>query len=561
VVRSYDLAGLIPRFEHRPVTVDLLPYAPTHFEVQLPEKEGEAIDPNVIADVLMNLLGPEFQYEGRGVHIEERNRLVIAAPKDVQDKVQRILATFEQAFSGTFEIVVDVLSLKPDVDVGRLVPSTVLGAAEAERLLGELKSSSTQAGSYRLRLHPGRASAIDATRQIVFVRDYDMEIAQAAGCADPIVDSARVGTQIVLRGVPALDGVALALFVRRAEPLGEVHTREFPISGAVVSERGLDLHEVARYLQSPDIQFRALVLNTFLRDGQALVAATSYDLQKARGQELIMVRLAGERPAAVQTLRVDASGADGGGSAHELTLVDAGLFQAPAWRLAEPLTNGNAVLSYDSSLTGSNGFFNVWLNETTGEQGAEALQQVQPEPSFTSAWPLHVNVRQLATAENIPSLKGAVLEIAPRHVVRSVTLTLKRIGARGTPVRIGVPVRAGEASAGIVGVEQMVVSDYDVEVANNSSVANPVTQAIVDGVGYWLRPIIAPSGDLSLELKVRANLRADDGREAETRTLLYEKLDLPTFDTLWIDEQLVFRGGVKEMVLGDSAVSLVVQID
>jgi hypothetical protein len=559
IVRSYDLRGVAPLQPSQNPALRLLPYGIT-MNMEVPGvEETEGVDVNVIVDAIMGLMGSEFEYEGRGLHVENGDRLVVAAPRDVQEKVQRALTAFEQAFSSGVDVSVDVLTVKPDVDLARLVPSAVIGSAEADRLLGDLKGVTEKASSQRVRLQLGRSSVIDLSRQIAFVRDYDVEIAQSAATADPIVDTARIGTQLVLRGAPAADGISLAVFVRRADLAGDVRKREFPISAGIVSEHGgLAIEEVARDLQSPDIQFRSLALNTFLRDGQALVATISVDGPKPKSQEVLVLRLAGERTPVVQTLRLDVSGTDGT-MARELTLVDASLL-APSVLEIEPLVPSIAGLSYSSPSGGDQpvGFLFARLHEPSLDAAVEALRLAFPDYSFPCVRSLIVNVHEVSSGGENPQIKPVALELAPKQVVRSVTLALKR---SGRSARICIPVRVGEVSAGVAGLEQMVVSDYDVDVANDATVPNPVTQAIVDGVGFWLRSSLTPSGDLALEVKLKANLRVDDGRESEVRSPFYKVLDLPVFDTLWIDERLSFGGGTKEITLGDAAASLQVRVD
>jgi hypothetical protein len=557
IIRSYDLRSIVPSLGGSP-SLPLLPYEPSGVpESAAAPEEVDRPDPSMVADAIMNLMGSEFEYENRGLHVIEDSRLVVAAPPEVQDKVQRALGAFQAAFSAGIEVLVDVVSLKPDADASRLAPSAVISTAEAERLLADLKGVTDRASSHRVRLQPGRSSVMDITRQISFLRDYDVEIAKSASIADPIVDTARVGTQLLLRGVPAADGVALSLFLRRADLL-ELRKREFPISAGIVSERGgLAFEECARDVQSPDIQFRSFVLNTFLHDGHALVASTSLEGQRARSQEIVVIRLAGERPSPVQTLRMETTGSNGV-RVREMTLVDGALLAPPTISMS-PLSRMTPTLAFGPFNAQEEGsFLNAAVKESRLDMASEMLQQVFPEQSFAAVRPLLVNVRDAGEDAPNLSIKPAVLELAPKQVARSITLVLKR-GAR--VARICVPVRLGDVSGGLVGVEQNLISDYDVDVAEMAMIPNPICQTIVDGVGFWMRPTLAPSGDLSLELKVKANLRADDGRETEIRSPFYSKIDLPAFDTFWIDEQLRFEAGTKEITLGDAASSLQVRVD
>jgi hypothetical protein len=556
VLRSYDLRGVVPTLPHRAPWLSLLPYDATGVESAGPP-EYESPDATSVADAILNLMGSEFEYEGRGLHVED-GRLVVAAPREVHERVQRALATFEQAFSAGTDVIVDVITLRSDADLARLAPSAVIGTAEAERLIADLKGSTERASSHRMRLTPGRSSVVDLTRQISFLRDYDVEIAQRSGVPDPVVGLARVGMQLVLRGAPSAEGVTLALLLRHAELQGEVRKREFPISSLIGSDKGPVFEEVARDFQSPDVQFRSLALNSWLREGQELIASLGLQGAKTRNQEILVIRLAGDRAAAVQTLRVETAGGEGTRT-RELTIVDAGLLSPPAVELGQ-LTQSTPTLSYATFPGGEQQerpFLDAWMREVGLDAASSMFQQTFPDQSFAQMRPLVVNVHEVASGDG-SSIKLVAADLASKEVSRSITLMLK-CGNRGA--RICLPVRLGEASGGMLGVEQLLVSDYDVDVADAAAIPNPITQAIVDGLGFWLRPTLAPSGDLSVELKVKVNFRADDGRETEIRSPFYSKVDLPSFDTLWLDERLTFGGATKEITLGDAGTSLVVRVD
>jgi hypothetical protein len=261
----------------------------------------------------------------------------------------------------------------------------------------------------------------------------------------------------------------------------------------------------------------------------------------------------------VQTLRVDTTGTDGT-RARELTIIDAGLLAPPAIELGS-LASSTPGLAFTPAPTGEQQerpFVEVWMREVGLDAATTMFQQALPDQSFGNVRPLVVNIHDVGSGNETSSIKPVAIELASKEVARSVTLVLKSAG-RGA--RLCIPVRLGEASGGMAGLEQMMVSDYDVEVADAAAISNPQTQGVVDGLAFWLLPTLAPSGDLSLELKLKVNLRADDGHETEIRSPFYSKIDLPVFDTLWIDERLSFGGATKEITLGDAQTSVLVRVD
>src|SRR5262249_11007496 len=150
-----------------------------------------------------------------------------------------------------------------------------------------------------------------------------------------------------------------------------------------------------------------------------------------------------------------------------------------------PLSRATPTLAYAPSEAAQEegSFLHAMVKESSLDAASNMLQQTFPDQSFAALRPLLVNVRDAGEEGQGPSIKPAALELAAKQVARSVTLVLKR-GNRGA--RICVPVRLGEVSGGMAGVEQILISDYDVDVAEQAMIPNPTTQTIVDGLGFWI---------------------------------------------------------------------------
>ncbi|MFO0981406.1 MAG: hypothetical protein U1E76_06560 [Planctomycetota bacterium] len=547
VWRSYDLSHLLPQVDAGEPQEFLLPYSPLGTEVAA-SAETSSADPGRVVDSIMQLLGAEFQYEGRSIQ-PEGDRLFVVAPMSVQQKVERILAAWEQAFAAALDVSLDVVTLKARRDLGS---SCVVKASDADRMLASVKDAIERSSSHRLRLMPGRTAVVDATRHLTFVRGYDVEIAQSAGVSEPHLDQTQVGTRLLLRGVPVAGGMALALCLKRADLNGDVKSRDYPMLQGLANDHGLELREVARIIQSPDVTFHSTVLNTFVADGSALLLSSGFDVTSGRSQELVVIRLLGNRPEVLTAVRVEQTEPDAQPVTMELMLLDAEQFDVPRCVFGAALSPRTSGLGYSlAPASDEPPFAAVSLKSADYGRCVELVHSAFPARELNEAAPLIANVSRIPLADDQGDLRTAV-DLAAKPTVRSVTLTLRHAGSAAPVAQVSLPVRLEQESGGVIGVETLMVRGYEVEVANNSTIANARTTAVVDGLGYWLRPSLNIAGNLVLDLRMKANLRVDAGAAVDLKGSYYSKIDLPSFDTLWLDERLIFASGQKEIVLGES---------
>src|SRR5262249_3532626 len=191
--------------------------------------------PDTIVDFLSQVLGSDLQQPGAQLSLQSEAELAVLAPAAVQAKVQATLAALEPALAGTVDIAVDVVTVAGNADP-EWPARNVLAPAEADRLVANLVGTGGKRQSWIVHVAAGRTAEIDQTRLVPYLRDYDVEIAQSISITDPVVDDARTGTRILLRGVPTASGVALSVLFHDAEMLGGVRKHELNIQSITVSQ-------------------------------------------------------------------------------------------------------------------------------------------------------------------------------------------------------------------------------------------------------------------------------------------------------------------------------------
>ena len=186
VLRVYDLSStdVVSDQARDPFQGVLLPALPLDWPEGGPgtftegEESGGA---DAMVDLLGRLFGDELAYEGRSVRLGPDGRLAIRAPEELHARVAELVAFFDATLNAQVELHVDVLGVEP----GGGPATSVVDVAEAERWIEGARSAGRHE-AYRLRVRGDRPAVLDRTTSVGAVVDYDVEIAQAAGVADPI---------------------------------------------------------------------------------------------------------------------------------------------------------------------------------------------------------------------------------------------------------------------------------------------------------------------------------------------------------------------------------------
>lgn len=541
-LQIYDLRPLMPRFDSDGTWQQslLVPSADPHDElpgVRLSSLH-RASTPEVIIDLITQVLGDELRYEGREVSLDGESRLLVLAPPAVHGRVRSALAALEGALAASVTMRVDVLTLQGDAGAV-WPPQSLVASEEVDRLIDTLLGRGASHRSYEFEATAGRTSGIDTNRMLPLVFDYDVEIAQGAVVFDPIMLTAEEGTRILLRAVPTPGGVLVACVLTDAQALGEVRTVPVTLRGQVGREQGgYTLVEGPEVLQSVDVLFRSVALDTFLPTGRAVLFATRSELAGSpkSGQLVVLRRVGGALESYYSSQVAD--------STRRLALVNTELFSPPRLSVSAGHDLGSFAISQPYVVATMHSepslFLFDWMKyrfSVWRRLGPWAMAVTDPAWDGDSAEKLERLVGRWQTDE------------------RLVELELKLHAADAVPVSCSVPLRPGSSCGVVVGVTTLVLHDYDVEVAQFAAVVDPVRTAVLNGLAVSISPSIGNAGELSVTIDGSADLQAAPIQPLALSGPLLGSVDEVTVDRLTLSDRLRFGAprGPQSRSIGTAA--------
>jgi hypothetical protein len=311
VVRFYDVSslavsrqGVQDRYFH--LAPYVVPKGPDSLNINGSIDQMYGVDE--IVNLLRNLLGGEFEYEGREITAIEYGRIVVKGPEGLQKRVNDVLAFLDGLLNAQAELTVSVIELEAVAEApfpGR----TIVSRDETEQWLASATQVTAQQ-EFRLALRADRPAEIDLTQTVPVVLDYDVEIAQAATIGDPIVSQIAIGTRAFVYAAPAPKGVALSLILKRGDLIGEIRERDLRLNGHVRTDQGLIDSPSGRVFQAYDIMGRGVAFDAVLARIRRAVIRDEIVLARDRRNEVIVVRLTGGTLPYRESLRYGAKGED-----------------------------------------------------------------------------------------------------------------------------------------------------------------------------------------------------------------------------------------------------------
>jgi len=562
VLEVYDLTTALPGAMHRGTVETLLPFLGGN-----DRSGGEDADgmdgSDVVIDLLRSIGRDEFDYEDRSIHLESNGRLIVQAPPALQARTKSFLAFLESVFSTSLELRIDAVEL-PDAAASEAIPA-LLSPADADKLLARGGKGGVQ--SWRLRVRAGDTAGLDLTRNLNMVTDYDIEIAQASAVADPIVEDVAVGTRLFARAAPSAGGTWLSLILRRGDPLGGVVDRQIPVAGQVTTQERIQSQEVASAYQSIEVLNRSLAIDTYLPENRVLAIQSSILAgQKSRAEVLLVRRASGSLPIFKQITLEKASGDER--PAGKLLFLNSESIVPPRCSLEAPVVPSAFMPRAWPMMRRREGGNELGIWAAFAEEPNDVLRDLiggnDGELEIRNVGPCLLLTRQNGSdrrdAPLLPAREGSGPDILERYApparLAQVTIVLRRSGTAAPVARCSLPVRFGESGCMVLATEAIELADYDVEVAQSSSVADSAMRIAFDGIVVRARPTLALSGDLVVDVVARAHVRNGPSREFDLGVSGLGTLDESTHDQLFARENLVFgkaEGAPKRFVLGDAA--------
>jgi hypothetical protein len=493
--------------------------------------------PDVIFEVLVQLLGDELHYEGREIELDDSARLVVLAPPELQQRIRSLVIELGALLSGRVELSIDVIDLGGE---GALPAAGVVESAEVTRWLDSAAARSGARRSFHVGLAAGRTAVVDVTRLTPFVGDFDVEIAQASFIQDPISFEALEGTRFYLRGLPQEDGVALAAFYSDSRLAGSIESDSVPMRGLIVSnDKGANWVDSSGVQQEARVLMRSAAFDTFLPDGKALCFTSTYEHGNVNSRQAVFVRRTGGTLESFREISL-------AGSKRKLVVVNTELFDPPHFELIGP------YMAEDQE----------WnrIPRFLAEMGSEpSLMMFDLVASRYSSW-TRVGPWGLVTVDPAweedtgARLRALLPKTSPQSELVTARFELKARGhASGSPATFALPVRAGHEVGVAVGVLRADLVDYDVEVASSTAVPDSRRRFVFDGMAVELGSGRGPSGDLTTDVRAMADLRRSVSH-FDLQSQSASRIDQVTTEHLRASERLRIEagaGGPRSFVLGE----------
>ena len=483
--RTYDVRalGLAAYAREREVPgLRLLPSVDILGEAGLSSGSGPGLVDEAWVNLLVDLLGPTAQGEGRSVVVAPGGQLIVTGPPAMHQSVEGLLALLGGAASQEVRLTLDVLR-RNTADVEGLA-GTLVTLSQADTLVA---GAAGAAERFALTLRDDGDGVLEATHQISALFDHDVEVASGAAILDPLVVRCSLGTRLLARAAPAVGGVHLAFVVKRGELELLRRAQGIDMSTRHVGEDGRAHTEVcATLIEDPTWTSASFASSCFLPADRALVLLGS---SEPGFTQVLLIRCGADKGAGAPRL---ASFDDGSGAA----LVHLGAFVPP-----ELLGEGSAFMPP--------GYGDVSYRTAQSLLGDDAAFLAC---GFSS-------VGWSATRDGLLRGLGRGFdhwEVGPWLVVRGDSRALAGLG--GAPaaapnlsidVRLEqgekvlrsarVPVRPGSGAAVALTWEQLDAVDYDVEIAERSACTDLSMQHVFDGLVCWLRVLPLGEGRIVLE--------------------------------------------------------------
>ncbi len=507
--------------------------------------EDSVTGPSHFVGLLENLLGDGLSGEGCRAEYTQDGRLLVVGPASLQEDVANLLAFFRKVNTASVELTLDFVALPGSVDVPSMIDVGKLPA---------LLESATSHSQHVVHVPTGRSATVSAGKRRYLVLDFDIEIAQGSLIMDPVIGDFFEGLEATVRAAPCTGGLLVALMARRGARMGDTPNKQLDIGAMLGNENGVHLENLPISVQSPATANRSCGLSAVLPTGKALVVTTRGS--ESGGTELMILHQTGGALSAWSEFDL--------GDGASLVFADPASVMAP--RL---LVSSTGLLSGGSSATpvidaeprlivGFEHLGTDLVMEALARQGR--MGRVDEVGPWLVTWP-DAGRRRGGNTAGWSAAQREVLD-SLRASVRQYEVELRLNtpqGGAGPVVRL--PLRDGTSASVVLGLERLMVRDYDVEVAQLAAGSDPIVAASFEGLALWLQASGSPSGQLHLKVRGAVSY-AGDGEAAVVQSPFVSYLDQSDERTLTLQESraLVSKDGYWETLLGDATGGVSIQV-
>lgn len=458
--------------------------------------------------------------EGADILTLGEQRVLVRCPREHHDRIGAYLTTLEHA------------ALTPHTIDVRVVPASHAGGEEQGAALAAVAVSA---------LPRQRAVAWDGF-QHAYVCDYDVEVAKGAAISDPIVLVANIGLIVQARVLPGPEGGELRIEVNAA------YTELVSTDLASVGEE--------RIVEKPTCRtFRAFT-DTIVKPGvwTPLTTSTHVDGSRIAYEVRVTPHDVPLRPTSPDHAFLDPDAFDDSGK-MTTRMIDVGRLTAPAahargrapWAVwpsnyvlpeppelpePAPLYPASALPDTLMTIMGENG---AWEQGYVELRGGRLIMRNTP-PVLAAAEGIIDKLRRASIrtvtvhAELVETSAEAAGWLVERGSFAPDERTKAFAGARAATVfdsRIVCPKDARRNTA--AGTEFTYVGDYEVEIAEDSAIANPIMHFVFEGTQIEVQPRLGSTETATLlQVDYVRTRRRQKEKWADTP---HGRLDTPQLDT------------------------------
>lgn len=490
----------IPQRHRIGAALQLLPYA-FRSNAALEDELDLILDPGQLLDLLRNLVAPErWEEPGFSLRSDATGRIVATAAPEVHADLARALAFFDAHFGRTQDLAVEVYPIA----AGAAIPSEVGGistAAVSQRFVEELRASKLLGSprAWTVRATPLSFASGGGSQEHRIVVDLDVEIAQAAAIADPVVDQISIGTQTTLRAAASSGGVWLHLLYEHREFLSPVAAkpvgiyRELSHAETGAFERGVTNYE----MQHPRLGFASSASSSFIPSGSELLLVHRAKSPWGENGRLLRLRpltrqeaprslVIGERALSLHDLSpIAPPSVEFGIGGNRFAQRRIGEGEGQGMALFEGVSMGDLVDQLRAALPSE-----VWDRGFDVQELGGMLLSMGRESDVT-AFDAHVTKR-----------------VAAETATDSVVVLLQDRSGQETFAQLTLSARSGSRAIFALGAEALAVADFSVEVAQGSSITDPNVASVLHGIAGTLG--VARQGD-ALWIEIDAVLQLLEG--------------------------------------------------